>query len=91
MIRVPERHSKLFKKFVGPRLIVQKLKGNKFEILDPWLNKLDVVHIDRLKRTIAKPDLTAVDIARKCTATRQDNAKLPPTLSHTYNLHYQTA
>ena len=91
MIRVLERRSKLSQKFVGPRLIVQKLKGNKFEILDPWLNTLDVVHNDRLKRTSAKPDLSSVDIARICTATRLDNTKLPTTPSHTYNLRYRTA
>ena len=40
---------------MGQRLIVQQLKGNKFEIRIPWLNTLDVVHYDRLKRTNAKP------------------------------------
>ena len=91
MIRVPERNSKLSPKFVVPRLIVQQLKDDMYEILDPWLNKLDMVHTDKLKRTSAKPELTLVDTARKCTATRLDHTKLPNNSSHTYNLLYRTA
>ena len=77
MIQVPESNSKWSPKFVGSHLIIQQLKGNKFEILDPWLNTLDVVHNDRLKRTSAKPDRTLVDTVRKCTVTHLDNTKLP--------------
>ena len=54
MVRVPERNSKLSPKFVGPRLVVEKVQGNKFELFDPWLNTLEVVHNDRLKKTSAK-------------------------------------
>ncbi len=50
MIRVPERTSKLSVKFVGPRLVVKKVQGNKSEILDPWLNTVEIVHSDRLKK-----------------------------------------
>ncbi len=57
MVRVPERSSKLSAKFVGPRLDVKQLHDNKYELLDPWSNTLEVIHSDRLKRTSAKPDL----------------------------------
>ncbi|MPC51311.1 hypothetical protein E2C01_045156 [Portunus trituberculatus] len=58
MVRVPERYSKLSPKFVGPRLVVKQINENKFELFDPWLNTLEVVHNNRLKKTSAKPDLT---------------------------------
>ncbi len=37
MVQIPNRNSKLDPKFVGPRLVVKQLHGNKFDILDPWL------------------------------------------------------
>ena len=88
MVRVPERNSKLSPKFVGPRLVVKQLQGNKFEILDPWLNTVDVVHVDRLKRTNAKPDLSLVETAQLCDATRLTPTKPTntTTTSHPYNL-----
>ncbi len=73
-------------KFVGPRLVVKQVQGNKFEILDPSLNTLEIVHCDRLKRTGDKPDLALVDIARMCDATRLDTAKFQNTQAHSYNL-----
>ncbi len=78
MVRVPERSSTLSAKFVGPRLVVKQLHGNKFDLFDPWLNTLKVIHSDRLKRTSAKPDLVNL-----CDATRleTDSSKL-----HSYNL-----
>ncbi len=83
MVRVPERSSKLSAKFVGPRLVVKQLHGNKSELLDPWLNTLKVIHSDRLKRTSAKPDLALVETVNLCDATRleTDSSKL-----HSYNL-----
>ncbi len=86
MVRVPERSSKLSAKFVGPRLAVKQVQGNELEILDPWLNTMEIVHSDRLKRTGAKPDLALVDTARMCDATRLDTAKSQNTQTHSYNL-----
>ena len=82
MIRVPERNSKLSSELMGPRIIVQQLKGNMVELLDPCFNTLNVVHNDRLKRTSAKPDLTLVDTARKSTVIRLDNTRLPTNPYH---------
>ncbi len=75
MVRVPERSSKLSTKLVGPRLVVKQVQGNKSELLDPWLNTLEVVHSNRLKRTGAKPDLALVDTARMCDATHVNTGK----------------
>ncbi len=86
MVKVPERNSKLAPKFVGPRLVVKQLHGNKFDILDPWLNTLETVHCDRLKRTNAKPDLALVDTANLCNATRLDATT---NHTHSYNLRYR--
>ncbi len=49
MLRVPERHSKLSLKFVGPRQIVRQLGGNKIELYDLIFNSYEIVHSDRLK------------------------------------------
>ncbi len=49
MLRVPERHSKLSLKFVGPRQIVRQLGGNKFELYGLIFNSYENVHSDRLK------------------------------------------
>ena len=53
MVQVPTRDSKLAPKFVGPRLIVREGNGNKFEVFDPFLNTVDTIHCDRLKKTRA--------------------------------------
>ena len=53
MVQVPARDSKLAPKFVGPRLIVREGNGNKFEVFDPFLNTVDTIHCDRLKKTRA--------------------------------------
>jgi len=47
---VPERHSKLSAKFNGPFVVVDKLLGNKFKLLDQVNNLTEVVHVDRLKK-----------------------------------------
>ncbi len=69
----------------GPRLVVKQLHGNKFELFDPWLNMLEVIHSDSLKRTSAKPDLALVETVNLCDATRleTDSSKL-----HSYNLRF---
>ena len=93
MVSVPERHSKLSAKFVGPRLIVTKLQGNKFEVLDPWLNTLEVVHSDRLKRTQAKTNVDLANTANVTNATRLSHAPSNTntnTNTHTYNLRSRT-
>ena len=91
MVKVPERNSKLAPKFVGPRLVVKQVQPHRFELFDPWLNTVEVVHSDRIKKTGAKLDLDLVSTARLDTATR-----LPGTTtqhgqpqhqkSHSYNL-----
>ncbi len=83
MVRVPEKSSKLSSKFVGPRLVVKQIQGNKSQLLDPWLNTLEIIHSDRLKMTSAKPDLALVEKVNLCDATRleTDSSKL-----HSYNL-----
>ena len=90
MVRVPERSSKLSPKFVGPRLVTKHVSVNKFEIFDPLLHTLEVVHCDRLKKTNARPDLSLVDTATLSGATRlgtdmsSPSTNTPPT--HNYNL-----
>ncbi|RUM30633.1 MAG: hypothetical protein DSY32_02035 [Aquifex sp.] len=90
MVRVPERNSKLSPKFVGPRLVMKQLQGHKFELFDPLLNTLEVMHSDRLKRTSAKPDTNLVDTARLNEATRLSTASSTSNTNqakpHTYNL-----
>ncbi len=88
MVRVPERSAKLSAKFVGPRLVVKQVQVNKSEILDPWLNTLEIIQSDRLKRTGAKPDLALVGTARICDATCLDAAKSQNTQTHSYNHHF---
>lgn len=84
MVKVPERNAKLAPKFVGPRLVVNKLHGHKFEILDPLLNTLEVVHCDRLKRTDVKANLDLVETAYVDKTTRLGGAQNVAT--HDYNL-----
>ena len=89
MVQVPARDSKLAPKFVGPRLIVREGNGNKFEVFDPFLNTVDTIHCDRLKKTRA----TDAKLAN-CAYTPND---LPPAVppassatkqrpTHSYNL-----
>ncbi len=91
MVQVPERHSKLAPKFVGPRLVVNQVQPHRFELFDPWLNTVEVVHSDRIKKTGAKVDLDLVTTARLEQATRLNNTTSQPTQqsdkpSHSYNL-----
>ena len=89
MVKVPERRSKLSAKFVGPRLIVTKLQGNKFEVLDPSLNTLEIIHSDRLKRTQVEIDCNLGEASPITNATRLTPApsNTPSnTPTHTYNL-----
>ena len=97
MVKVPERHSKLSAKFIGPRLIVTRLQGNKFEVLDPWLNTLEVIHSDRLKRTQAKTDPILAKKINIANATRLNPAPSNTNThtplkgnTHTYNLRSRT-
>ena len=84
MIRVPERNAKLAPKFIGPKLVVNKLHGHKFEILDPLLNTLEVVHCDRLKRTNVKANPDLVNTAYLNKTTRLNGGH--DVSSHSYNL-----
>jgi len=86
MVRVPERSSKLSAKFVGPRLIVNQLQGNKFELFDPLLNTLETVHSDRLKGTNVKLNVDLAATAKLCDATRLDTPNSQTNPTHTYNL-----
>ena len=97
MVRLPERNSKLSPKFVGPRLVVRQLHGNKFEVHDPFLNTVDVVHSDRLKKTRARTEPWLVDCADLDNAivrtpnttslnTTDRNAVSTNNASHGYNL-----
>ena len=89
MVRVPDRHSKLSPNFVGPRLVVTKLSGNKFEILDPLLNTLEIIHSDRLKRTQVKAEPELARTAHVADATHLNSAPSNDpthTPTHTYNL-----
>ncbi len=56
IIRVPERESKLFSKFVGPRLVTHHLGGHELEVWGPCSRYSEIVHADRLKRTSAEPE-----------------------------------
>ena len=83
MVKVPERTAKLSPKFIGPRLVVDKLHGNKFQVLDPLLNTLETIHSDRLKETTIKPDLSLVDTyLEKATQRSSDQGRT----NHNYNL-----
>ena len=86
MVQIPERRSKLSPKFTGPRLIIKKLHGNKFEVFDPMLNTLDVVHCDRLKPTKVKTNLTLAKAAHLAEAVRRTPPPIQSTNTHTYNL-----
>ena len=87
MVQMPERHSKLSPKFAGPRLIIKKLHGNKFEVFDPMLNTLDVIHCDRLKPTKVKTNLSLAEAAHLAEAVRRTPTPPQPTnTTHNYNL-----
>ena len=90
MVKVPERNSKLAPKFVGPRLVVNQVKPHRFELFDPWLNTVETVHSDRLKKTGVKIDLDLVTTARLDKATRLNDTtsqrQTQDQKSHTYNL-----
>ena len=91
MVKVPERNSKLAPKFVGPRLVVKQINASKFELFDPWLNTVEIVHSDRIKKTGVKIDLDLVTTARLEQATRlpkTSDSQVPSKhiTSHSYNL-----
>ena len=48
----PERQNKLNPKFSGPFLLTDRLHGNKFRVFDPACGTSEVVHADRLKRSV---------------------------------------
>ena len=85
MVQVPERNFKLALKFVGPRLVVGEKHGNKFEVLDPFLQTLNVIHNDRLKKTrVTVPQLAAcAQLPKTYSPTNIPPASVP---THTYNL-----
>ena len=84
MVRVPQRNAKLAPKFVAPRLVVNKLHGHKFQVLDPLLNTLEVLHCDRLKQTAVRPKFDLIDTAYLSRATQLGNDQRVST--HGYNL-----
>ena len=97
MVQSHNRTSKLDPKFLGPRLVTKQLTGNKFEILDPWLQTLEVVHSDRLKKTSAKPDLALAETVNTSDAIRLGSGtsvapsqQTPTNTPHTYNLRSRT-
>lgn len=91
MVQVPDRQSKLAPKFVGPRLVVNQIQPHRYELFDPWLNTIEVVHSDRIKQTGVKVDLDLVTTARLDKATRLNDTHSQPAQqqdkpSHSYNL-----
>ena len=84
MIQVPERHAKLAPKFVGPRRVVERMHGNKFRVLDPLSNTLEVVHCDRLKQTSVQPTLDLGEPSAPPEIVESRNDVGSPT--HDYNL-----
>ena len=91
MVQVPNRESKLAPKFVGPRLVVREGHGNKFVVLDPFLNSVDTIHSDRLKKTRATdPKLAeyAYVLSNPSPSSSTSNATSPTNTnpSHKYNL-----
>ena len=92
MVKVPERNSKLAPKFVGPRLVVNQIQPHRFELFDPWLNTIEVVHSDRIKKTDSKINLDLVKTARLDQATRLNDSPTQQTdkPSHAYNLRSRT-
>ena len=43
--------------------MINKLHGHKFQVLDPLFNTLEVLHCDRHKETVVKPNMGLVDTA----------------------------
>ena len=84
MVRVAERNAKLAPIFVAPRLVLNKLHGHKFQVLDPLLNTLEVLHCDHLKQTAVRPNLDLVDTAYLSRATQVGNYQ--SVSPHGYNL-----
>ena len=80
MVQAPIRNSKLAPKFFGPRLVVSRLHGNKFGVLDPVQNTTEIVHSDRLKKTRAQTD------TGDCADLPTDNSANSTNPPHTYNL-----
>ncbi len=72
---------------MGPRLIVRESHGNKFEVLDPYLNAVETVHSDRLKKTKASDPILDKYIHEPSTLPLQSSPTPPPSHStHQYNL-----
>ncbi len=91
MVQVPDRQSKLAPKFVGQRPVVNQIQPHRYELFDPWLNTIEVVHSDRIKKTDIKVDLDLVTTARIDKATSLKDTSLqsiqqPGKPSHSYNL-----
>ncbi len=50
MVKAPDRRSKLAPKFVGQRQVVSHIQPHRYELFDKWLNAIEVVHGDRIKK-----------------------------------------
>ena len=83
-VHLPNRSSKLAPKFSGPRSVIRQLHGNKFEVHDPLLNNVEIVHSDRLVKTNAQIN-PSLENATKVQVTNQ-KAPNPVAPRHGYNL-----
>ena len=88
VVQVPERRSKLSPKFLGPRVITQRLHGNKFEVFDPVTKSTQVVHNDLLKRTKARPEVDSTIGPQPATS---ENSMASTKPSNPYNLRSKTS
>lgn len=82
-IRQPDRISKLSPKFSGPCSVVRQLHGNKFEVHDPLLNTVEIIHSDRLVKTNAQINSSSESTAPN-QVTNQNTNKTSK--KHRYNL-----
>ncbi len=90
-VEVPERNSKLTPKSVGPPLVVNQIYPHRYELFNQWLNTVEVVHSDRIKKTRVTIDLDLVTTARLDQVTRlndttPEQVQQPEKPSLSYNL-----
>lgn len=83
-VRQPDRISKLAPKFSGPCSVVRQLHGNKFEVHDPILNTVEVIHSDRLVKTNAQISSSSLESTTPNKVTNQGTTN--PSETHRYNL-----
>ncbi len=84
MVHLPDRNNKLFSRFTGPRYVLRRRHGNKYEVYYPVLNKSEVVHSDRLKVTQASAHTSCDD--RATTSIADGNENTTNTSAHSYHL-----